>query len=138
MKQINTYFTFSGNCREAMSFYKQCLGGELMLQTIGDSPMAERMPPRMKECILHSSLKTDAFVLMGTDMVPETGRIKGNTVSQIIECSSEKELRTVYKKLVDGGKPEHPLEDTFWGALFGCLTDKFGNHWLLNYEKNQD
>jgi hypothetical protein len=26
-----------------------------------------------------------------------------------------------------------PLADTFWGELFGMLTDKFGNHWLLSY-----
>lgn len=135
MKQINSYLTFSGNCREAMTFYKNCLGGELEFLTVGNSPMAERMPPRIRKCILHSSLKTDAFVLMGTDMVPESGRIKGNTVSQMIECSSEKEIRAVYKKLAAGGRPEHPLQDTFWGAIFGGLTDKFGNHWLLNYEK---
>jgi PhnB protein len=137
MKQINSYLTFSGDCREAMIFYKNCLGGELEFLTVGNSPMAEQMPPRMKECILHSTLKTDAFVLMGTDMVPESGRIKGNTVSQMIECSSEKEIRIVYKKLAAGGKPEHPLEDTFWGALFGGLTDKFGNHWMLNYDRKQ-
>jgi PhnB protein len=29
------------------------------------------------------------------------------------------------------------LEDTFWGALFGDLIDKFGNRWLLHYDKNQ-
>ena len=29
MKEINTYLTFDGNCREAMEFYKQCLGAEL-------------------------------------------------------------------------------------------------------------
>jgi PhnB protein len=28
-----------------------------------------------------------------------------------------------------------PLEDTFWGARFGMLTDKFGISWMLNCEK---
>jgi PhnB protein len=39
---------------------------------------------------------------------------------------------------VEGGTADHPLENTFWGALFGGLTDKFGNHWLLNYSQNED
>jgi PhnB protein len=49
MTQINSYLTFNGNCREAMNFYKDCLGGELNLQTIAESPLADKMPAQMKE-----------------------------------------------------------------------------------------
>ena len=136
MTQINSYLTFSGNCREAMTFYKECLGGELTLQTIGESPMSDKMPPQMKESILHSSLINGGLVLMGSDMVSEQGLIKGNAVSLCINCSSEKEIKTFYEKLSSGGKKDHPLENTFWGAVFGDLTDKYGNHWLLNYTKD--
>jgi PhnB protein len=134
MTQINAYLTFSGNCREAMHFYKTCLGGELHLQTIGESPLAEKMPAQMKECILHSTLTKDGMVLMGSDMVGEKGRITGNTVSMALNCSSEEEIKRCYENLSNGGEATHPLENTFWGALFGDLVDKFGNHWLLNYE----
>ncbi len=72
MAKINSYLTFNGNCRDAMTFYKDCLGGELSFQTIGESPLAEKMPPQMKECILHSMLITDGFVIMGSDMTHET------------------------------------------------------------------
>ena len=54
MTQINAYLTFSGNCREAMNFYKDSLGGELTLQTISESPLADKMPAQMKDCILHA------------------------------------------------------------------------------------
>ena len=136
MAQINGYLTFSGNCREAMTFYKECLGGELVLQTIGESPMAEQIPKEMKKCILHSTLKTEGFVIMGSDMTPETGLIKGNAVSLMLNCSSEEDIRTCFNKLAVAGTVKHPLENTFWGALFGDLTDKFGNNWILNFEKN--
>ena len=134
MTQINSYLCFTGNCREAMLFYKDCLGGELNLQTIGESPLADEMPAQMKECILHATLTNGALVLMGSDMVGENGRIKGNTVSLALNCSSEEEIRRAYAKLSDGGEASHPLENSFWGALFGDLVDKYGNHWLLNYE----
>jgi len=137
MTQINSYLTFSGNCREAMNFYKECLGGELTLQTIGESPMSDKMPPQMKESILHSSLTKGALVLMGSDMVSEQGLVKGNAVSLCINCSSGKEIKIFYEKLSSGGNKDHPLENTFWGAVFGDLTDKYGNHWLLNYDKKQ-
>ena len=48
MTQINSYLTFSGNCREAMTFYRECLGGELYFQTIGESPLSEKMPEQMR------------------------------------------------------------------------------------------
>ena len=25
-----------------------------------------------------------------------------------------------------------PMQDTFWGAKFGMLTDAFGIHWMFN------
>ncbi len=138
MSQINSYLTFNGNCREAMRFYKQCLGGELNLQTIGESPMADKMPPQMKESILHSTLTKGDLIIMGSDMVSEKGLIKGNSVSLMLNCSSEEEIRTWYKKLSDEGQATHPLEDTFWGALFGDLTDKYGNNWLLHYDRKSN
>src|SRR5215831_138902 len=132
MTQINSYLTFNGNCREAMNFYRECLGGELVMQTVGESPLAESMPSKMKKSILHSTLTKDKLVLMGSDMVDETGLIKGNSVSLMLNCSSEEEIETCYMNLSKGGHATHPLEHTFWGAIFGDLVDKFGNHWLLN------
>lgn len=137
MKQIHSYLTFNGNCREAMSFYQECLGGELFLQTIGESPMADKMPLQMKNCILHSTLKNDNFIIMASDMVGDKGLIKGTNVSLMLNCSSEEDIQNTYQKLAIDGQATHPLEHTFWGALFGGLTDKFGNQWLLNFDKTQ-
>jgi PhnB protein len=135
MKNILSYLTFNGNCKEAMHFYKECLGGDLYFQTIGESPMADQMPKTMKDCILHSTLTNGNVVIMATDMVPKNGMIKGNNLSLMVDCESELEIRNLYKVLLVGGHSDHPLEDTFWGAIFGDLTDKYGNHWLLNYTK---
>jgi PhnB protein len=35
----------------------------------------------------------------------------------------------------DGGKVTMPLQDTFWGATFGMLTDQYGVNWMFNYDK---
>ena len=135
MTSIQAYLTFNGNCREAMNFYKDCLGGELQWQSVGESPMSGKLPGKMKECILHSTLTKGDLVLMASDMVDEEGLIAGNAVSLILNCNSEEEIQECYSKLSAGGEQTHPLEITFWGALFGNLTDKFGNRWLLHYQK---
>ena len=133
--KISAYLTFNGNCREAMQFYKACIGGELTIQTIGDSPLADKMPQQMKEYILHATLTKGGLALMGSDMVGDKGLTKGNNVSMVVDCDNEEEIRNCYSKLAEGGQATHPLEVSFWGALFGDLEDKYGNHWLLNFEK---
>lgn len=133
MTQFIPYLVFNGNCRQAMEFYRECLGGDLHLQTIADSPMADQLPEKMKDCILHSWLQKGQFMLMATDMIGEQGLIKGNSVSVLIQCSSEEEIRKLYHKLSAGGQPTHPIENTFWGAMFGTLTDQYGHHWMLNF-----
>ncbi len=137
-KKINSYLTFNGNCREAMQFYKEYLGGELHFQTVGESPLSATMPVKMKDCVVQSTLSNKTFMLMGSDIVDDKGLVKGNTVSLLLDCSSEEEVNDRYTKLASGGEATHPPTISFWGALFGDLTDKFGNHWILNYTRTNN
>jgi len=134
---INAYLVFNGNCREAMEFYKACLGGELTLQTIGESPMAGQMPQQMKDCILHATLTHGNIVLMASDLVGNKGFIKGTTMSLMLDCSTEADLRQYFESLSEGGTLGHAIETTFWGALLGDFTDKYGNQWILHFEQKQ-
>jgi PhnB protein len=136
MTQINAYLNFNGNCREAMNFYKECLGGELALQTVEGSPIEAQCPPAMKNQVLHASLMKDGILLMGSDMVGPDGFIKGNTIALSLNCSSEKEINSFFSTLSRNGQIIHPLKMEFWGAIFGVFTDKFGVRWMLNYDKN--
>jgi PhnB protein len=131
MNRLITYLTFNGNCREAMSFYRECLGGELNFQTVGDSPDTDKLPGKMKNYILHATLQKEDLILMATDLVGEEEVTKGNSISILIECGSKKEMKTLYKKLSLNGRKTHPIKTTFWGTLLGGLTDKYNNNWLL-------
>ena len=75
--KIITYLTFSGNCREAMTFYKDCLGGELVFHTLGESPFSGDLPGNMKKAVLQATLTKGELLLLGTDMVGEGGAEKG-------------------------------------------------------------
>lgn len=120
-----------------MTFYQKCLGGELYFQTIGESPLSEKFPEKIKKLILHSELRNEALVLIGTDVTTEQSLVRGNTISLSLNCTSEKEIRQYYKSLSVNGKKNAPLEVTHWGVLFGTLTDKYGNNWLLSYKDFQ-
>ena len=116
MAKINVYLTFGGNCREAMTFYQEVLGGELYFQTVGESPIAGHLPPEIQATILHSTLTKGDLVIMASDMVSEQGLTQGNSMSLCLLCDSETEIRRFYEQLSAGGRPTHPLENSFWGA----------------------
>lgn len=128
--RINVYLTFNGNCREAMLFYNNCLGGILTIQTVAESPMAEQWPANMQQDILHASLEKDELVLLGSDIGGTDGLVQGNTISLALHCSSREEIEHYFTRLSDGGKVTHPLH-TFYNGTIGALTDKFGMNWVL-------
>lgn len=132
MPSLSAYLTFNGNCREAMSFYQECLGGELFFQELRDSPQAFQLPNEMHTLIVHATLTKDNFQLTATDLVSEHGLIKGNAVSILLRCSSEQELKTYFHQLAAGGDTELILSKTADGGLSGNLRDKFGINWYLH------
>ncbi|MBK7428805.1 MAG: VOC family protein [Saprospiraceae bacterium] len=136
MNRLVPYLTFNGNCREAMTFYQSCLGGELNFQTIGESPLTESMPEKMKNCILLASLKTNLMHLMATDMAPDTGLIKGNTISLLLPCPDEETLLSLHSQLKPRNKKVNPTRN-HEGGLIVQFTDKFGVQWFLNSKNSK-
>jgi PhnB protein len=137
MARINPYLNFNDNCREAMNFYKDCIGGELTIITVGESPMAAQMPPGMKDSILHSSLRIGDNMIMGSDMRRKQ-LTDGDTVTICINCTSGDEQNKFYKNLSAGGTINEPLGEMPGGAVIGNLTDKFGKHWMMYFDKNSN
>src|SRR5271157_4576305 len=115
MARVNAYLHFDGTCRQAMTFYKECLGGELTLMTVGESPAAAQMPHQAKDSIMHSALRNGTNVIMASDNLGTGSITKGNQFSMTIECGSNKEADTFYSKLSAGGKATHPMKDEFFG-----------------------
>lgn len=135
MKDITPYLTFNGTCRQAMTFYKDILGGDLELMDFASSPMD--VPDEAKNYIMHAILTSNGVTLMASDTMPNQAVTNGNSVSLSINCQSVDEINHLFNSLSDGGEITMPLEDTFWGARFGMLTDKFGTCWMFNYDYPQ-
>ena len=132
MTQLSPYLMFDGNCREAMTFYHACLGGQLGMQTVGESPMAEQIPSDMHDRMLHSMLTCGDFALMASDMMGSEKVVRGNDVHLCLVCSSKDEIEASFAKLAVGGQVGHPLQEEFFGTI-GDLTDQFGVRWMLHF-----
>lgn len=137
MAHLNPYLNFNGNCREAMNFYKECLGGEVKFMETSQTPMADHVSEDMKNSIMHSQLEKDGkILLMASDM--QRGEANdGNTVFIMLNCESEEEINRLYKNLSAGGEILDELALQFWGDIYGCVRDKYGKSWMFNYGKSQ-
>lgn len=143
MPQVNAYLNFKGTCEEAFNFYKSVFGG--------DFPYVGRykdMPPSDKShagdvdenLIMHISLPiSKETTLMGSDVGGEWAKhsVEGNNIQLSVNAETEDEAKRIFNELSAGGRVNMPLEKTFWGALFGMFTDKFGINWMVNYDYNQ-
>src|SRR5690348_4774237 len=54
MLRSSPFLLFDGNCAEAMTFYHACLGGELTLTKLGETPMKDGFPPEKHERIINA------------------------------------------------------------------------------------
>jgi PhnB protein len=135
MAHLSPYLSFSGNCREALTFYRVCLGGELSLQSFADSPMAAQMPAEAQQGIIHGSLLAGSFTIFGSDAGGmRGGLVVGTNVALAIDCQSEAEINTLFAQLGEDGIIVDPLAMMFWGGKYGALTDRFGIRWIFNYD----
>jgi PhnB protein len=137
MNLINVYLVFDGNCREALTFYRDCFGGELEMQTVAESPMASEWPAEVQAHILHASLVNESLKLFGSDMGDADGLIEGNTVALSLNTTSKKQLNQFFNKLSEGGEVLRPLHSFFAGTM-GALNDKYNKKWLLYCDNTQD
>ncbi|HVG13798.1 MAG TPA: VOC family protein [Chitinophagaceae bacterium] len=129
--ELVPYIMFSGQCEEALNFYAKALDGEIRgLMRYEGSP-AEGMSAD-KEKILHASLIAKGITIMASD--GDGASKDGGMVHLSCDFSDADEQEAVFNALSEGGKITMPLENTFWGARFGMLTDKFGIHWMFNLD----
>jgi PhnB protein len=133
MKQLNVYLAFPGTCEAALNFYKTCFGGEITsMQRFGDSPVESSEEHKQK--IMHAEFKADGMFFMASDGMPGQPVPSGEMVTLSINLTDGAEQERIFNTLAEGGKVTMPLGETFWGAVFGMVTDKFGIPWMLNRE----
>ena len=135
MKELTTYLNFDGNCREAMTFYAKCLGAELQMMPFSEAPIAS--PKESKDRIMHARLSKGAAVLMASDAMPGMPFQQANNFAIATTCESPQEIEKLFAALSEKGKVTMPLQETFWAARFGMLTDQFGVNWMFNLYKPQ-
>ena len=132
---VQSYLFFSGNCAEAVEFYRKALGAQvefsIRFKESPEPPPPGMMPPNWGDKIMHTSFRVGQTTVMASDGCgPEAKGFVGFSLS--LSVATEAEADRYFNALADGGKVNMPLNKTFWSPRFGMLEDKFGIGWMVS------
>ena len=131
---VNIYLFFNGDCEQAMNFYKDATDGTIeSLVRFSDTQMPHGAEWSNK--IMHGVMHLNGATVMCSDAGEKRLVTKGDNFSISLDYKDESRMRIEYDKLAAGGQTTMPLQETFWGAIFGMCTDKFGVNWMFNHDK---
>ena len=75
--------------------------------------------------------------MMFSDCPPDRASVAGNHINLSMNFTDMDSIEKTFKAMSEGATITMELQDTFWGARFGMLTDKFGISWMFNHDKEQ-
>lgn len=136
---LNVYLVTNGNGREAVEFYKEAFGAEVLaMQTFGEGPSSpdHPIPPEAKDWIMHASLQIGSSVLMLSD-TPGMPHTIGDNITVTVNTDTAEQAKDIFSKLEVGGKVNMPIQETFWSPAYGNVTDKFGVQFQISATPGQ-
>ncbi len=140
MVRCTPFLLFDGTCAEAMTFYHQCLGGDLTLTKLGDTPMKDQFPKEKHNRMINANLVSGNIEISATDWMasPSFNPIQGNTFAIFVIGGAYEELKTVFDKLAEGAEKERfqELHDMPFG-IYGQFYDKYGVQWIFKGDKKE-
>lgn len=134
---IQPYLNFDGRCEEAIAFYRQALGAEVvMLAHFGDAPAdagdaescAGNTPPADK--VMHACLQIGKAQILASDCY-SAGNPEFKGISLSLAADDDAAAKRLFEALADGGTVQQPLTATFFASSFGVVTDRFGVSWMI-------
>lgn len=132
------YLHFEGDAEEALHFYATALGGEIIsIQRYADAPVPSDEDYKLK--IMHARFQFDGNLVMISDVFKGSPLKKGTNVQLSVDVEDADKIDGLFARMAEGGVITMPLDNTFWGARFGMLEDKFGVVWMFNHDfKKED
>ncbi len=131
---IQPYLFFRGRCEEAIEYYKQALGAEVViLMRFKDNPDTagpDRVPHELDERIMHAGMKICGAEIMMSDGM-KSGPLDFQCMSLSLAVETEAEADRLYEALAKEGTVQMPIGKTFFARRFGAVADKFGVSWMI-------
>lgn len=130
---VQPYLMFSGRCEEALEFYKEAIGAEVVclmrFEEAPEQPPEGMVPADFGKKVMHCGFTVGSTLVMASDGCGEVEKISGISLS--LTLPDKVAVDKAFAALEEGGKVTMPLAETFWSPWFGMVEDKFGVSWML-------
>lgn len=131
---VNAYLNFDGTAAEAIALYQHALGANVsFLQRFAEVP-GSTFEGEVGRRVMHATLTLGSGTLMISDSMPGSPLSRGTSLHVCLQYAGTEEVDRHFAALSEGGQVTQPLENTFWGARFGTLVDRYGVNWMFNAE----
>jgi PhnB protein len=129
--QLQPYLFFDGKCEEAIAFYREALGAEVLMQMpYKENPNPEMNPPGSADRVMHAAFKIGDTTVLASD-----GRCQGNPkfdgFALSLTVPDAAAADRAFAALAQGGQVQMPLGKTFFSPRFGMVGDRFGVSWMV-------
>jgi predicted 3-demethylubiquinone-9 3-methyltransferase (glyoxalase superfamily) len=129
-RTVSTFLMFDGAAEQAMNLYVSLFGSAKItrLQRYGPGEDGAEGSVRNAEFELsgHKLICFDSPVKHAFTFTP--------SISLFVNCESEAELNSAFKRLSEGGEVLMPLDNHGFSRKFGWTNGRFGVSWQLNLE----
>lgn len=132
VKAIELYLVTNNNGLEAVEFYKDVFGAEVLTCTTFGQAIPDT-PDENKDLVLNAALSIDGIRLQLSDNGPHHEYVQGTNMTACLQLDSVEEARELYQKLiVDAKQIGLELQETPWSPAYAIVLDKFGMNWQIN------
>ena len=134
IRKLNPYLNFNGTAAKAIKLYESALGATVENVMPWTDMPGQPPNPETKDRLMHAVLRIGEGVVMLSDSPPGVPGAVGTNMHVMLDFDDAADMARKFDALSAGGKVTMPLQDTFWGAKFGMLTDAHGVSWMFNCE----
>lgn len=126
--KLTPYFNMEGNAREAIQFYEQAIGAEVLtILTYGEMPeMPNTFTDELKNLVAHAKIRVGETELMFSDAPSGSSIPKGKQVTICITTNDVEQSKRFFEALRQDGQVNMPFGEESFSPGFGDVTDKFG------------
>ncbi len=118
------FLTFSGNCKQALTFYQNCFGGKLHFDTL-----EKELEDYAETPVVCGSLISESIVIHGSDLVHNEGRLVGNYMAIFIHCTNIAHRKALVQELAPP-QTAQSINDEVDQKLLEII-DAFEVRWVL-------
>ncbi|MDT0186582.1 VOC family protein [Microbacterium sp. ARD31] len=129
---VTPHLNFRGRAREALTFYRDALGGELVLVTYADAHAVQ--DPAEADQVMWGQVVAPSGVRVMAYDVPAATAYDAGTIPFFVSLRGDDadEVSALWSGLADGATVLQDLGPSGWAPLYGMLRDRFGVTWVLD------